>query len=196
MDWVPIEFYVVGGLAVFIYGMQLLSKGLQKTAGNRLRSILEKLTSNRLKGIGVGAAFTSIVQSSSLTTVTLVGLISGGVMTLGQAVPVIMGANIGTTVTAQIIAFKVTQVAFPAVVAGLVLMNLKRGKYSGIGQVIMGFGLLFLGMILMSQGVKPLKEEAFFMDFLISFGANPLFGILAGFLVTAVIQSSTTKIYQ
>jgi phosphate:Na+ symporter len=172
MDFLPIIFYVLGGLAVFIYGMQLLSDGLQKTAGNRLKSLLEKLTNNRLKGVAVGAAFTSIVQSSSLTTVTLVGLISGGVMTLQSAVPVIMGANMGTTITAQIIAFKVTQVAFPAMAIGLVLMNFRNKKYSGVGQIIMGFGLLFLGMILMSQGISPLKEEAFFQDFLADFSST------------------------
>ncbi len=191
MDWVLVSFYVVGGLAVFIYGMRLLSEGLQKTAGSRLRSLLERLTRNRFRGLAVGAAFTSIVQSSSLTTVTLVGLISGGVMTLEAAVPVIMGANIGTTVTAQIIAFKITQLAFPAIAAGLVLMGIKKGKYSGIGQVIMGFGFLFLGMILMGEGVQPLKSEAVFQEFIGGFSSNPLLGLLVGAVFTGIIQSSS-----
>jgi phosphate:Na+ symporter len=191
MDWMYILFYVIGGLAVFIYGMQLLSGGLQKTAGARLKGILHKLTSNRLKGVAVGTVFTSLVQSSSLTTVTVVGLISGGVMTLKSAVPVIMGANIGTTVTAQIIAFKITLLAFPAMALGLILMRSKNRKYSGIGQVIMGFGMIFLGMILMSDGVSPLKDEPAFMDLLSSFASNPLLGLFAGMIFTALVQSSS-----
>ncbi len=191
MDLVSIIFYIIGGLSIFIYGMKILSEGLQKTAGNELKSILERLTNNKLKGVAVGAMFTSIVQSSSLTTVTVVGLISGGVMTLESAVPVIMGANIGTTITAQIIAFKVTQLAFPAMAIGLLLMNIRKGKYSGVGNVFMGFGLLFLGMILMGQGILPLKADDGFHGMLLSFAENPLMGLLVALLFTAIIQSSS-----
>lgn len=191
MDWMYTVFYLIGGLAIFLYGMRLLSEGLQKTAGDRLRTILERFTGNRLKGLATGAVFTSIVQSSSLTTVTLVGLISGGVMTLGAAVPVIMGANIGTTVTAQIIAFKITQISLPAIGLGFLLMSLRKGRYAPMGQTVMGFGFLFLGMMLMSQGVDPLKTDPMFEGFLAAFSASPLLAVLAGALFTAVIQSSS-----
>lgn len=193
MDWVFVLFYLIGGLAVFLYGMRLLSEGLQKTAGDKLRSILEKFTNNRLKGLATGAAFTSVVQSSSLTTVTVVGLISGGVMTLQAAVPVIMGANIGTTITAQIIAFKITQISLPAIAVGFLLMSIRNKKYSAVGQIIVGFGFLFLGMMLMGQGVAPLKTDPMFEGFLVIFSTNLFLGIIAGAIFTALIQSSSAS---
>jgi len=192
VDLVPIIFGVVGGLALFLYGITLLSNGLQKAAGERLRGLIEKLTNNRLKAVGVGAVVTAIVQSSSITTVTLVGLINAGLISLTQAIPIIMGANIGTTVTAQLIAFKLGGFALPIIAIGFLITTIaKKPSYKYLGQIILGFGLLFLGMSTMSSGMKPLRSDPMMLDFLQSLGAVPLFGIAAGAIFTAILQSSS-----
>ena len=192
MDVIPIVFGMVGGLALFLYGMTLLSTGLQKAAGDKLRVWIEKLTNNKLKGVGVGALVTAIVQSSSITTVTLVGLINAGLISLGQSIPVIMGANIGTTITAQLIAFKIGAFSLPIIAIGFALNAIcKRPSHRYIGQIIMGFGLLFLGMTTMSIGLKPLRTDPLALALLAEFGQIPLFGVAAGAVFTALIQSSS-----
>ena len=192
MDFVPIVFGVVGGLALFLYGMILLSRGLQKAAGEKLRHWIEKLTNNKLKGVGVGALVTAVIQSSSITTVTLVGLINAGLISLEQAIPVIMGANIGTTVTAQLIAFNVGALALPIIAAGFAINTLsKKSSHKYVGQVILGFGLLFLGMNTMSGSMKPLRADPAIIGFLSSLGSVPIYGIGAGAIFTAIIQSSS-----
>ena len=181
-----------GGLALFLYGMKMLSEGLQLAFGDRLRVLLERLTGNKMKGVGVGAVFTAIIQSSSITTVTLVGLINAGLITLSQSVPVIMGANIGTTMTAQLIAFKIGKFALPIIALGFFIYATGRrpaSKYAG--QVILGFGILFLGMNLMSSEAKMLTQDPRITDMMSRMGQNPLMGILAGTLFTAVVQSSS-----
>jgi phosphate:Na+ symporter len=192
VDFVPIVFGLVGGLALFLYGMSLLSRGLQKAAGDRLRLWIEKLTRSRLRGVGVGALVTAVIQSSSITTVTLVGLINAGLLSLGQAVPIIMGANIGTTLTAQLIAFKVGALALPIIAVGFALTVLgRKASHRYFGQVILGFGLLFLGMNTMSGAVKPLRTDPSMMALLSGLGSPPIFGISVGAIFTAIIQSSS-----
>lgn len=195
MDLVPIVFGVVGGLALFLYGLLLLSRGLQKIAGDRLKTLLERLTNRRWKGVAIGAGLTAIIQSSSITTVTIVGLINAGLLSLEQAVPVIIGANIGTTITAQLVAFNVGVLAMPIIAAGFLLFFSGRSyRQRLLGEVILGFGMLFLGMNLMSGAVSPLKESSIFMSWVQSFGTNPLLGLLVGLAFTAVIQSSSATV--
>lgn len=192
MDYLAVIFGLAGGLALFLYGMILLSEGLQRAAGSRLKKILERLTKNRLRGVGTGAVVTAIIQSSSVTTVTLVGLINAGLMSFEQSVPVIMGANIGTTMTAQLVAFKIGAIALPVIALGFVVYFLKRKtEYGKIGQAILGFGILFLGMNIMSSAVSPLHSEPAALEMLAQFGAAPLLGIFAGLVFTGIIQSSS-----
>jgi len=195
MDIIPIVFGMVGGLALFLYGLLLLSTSLQKIAGDRLKTILEKITGKRWKGIAVGAGITAVVQSSSVTTVTVIGLINAGLLTLTQAVPVIIGANIGTTITAQLIAFKIGAFAMPIIAFGFLLFFAgKNYKQKLTGEVILGFGLLFLGMEMMGVAVAPLKESALFMEIVQEFGVYPILGLLVGLVFTAVIQSSSATV--
>ncbi len=192
MDVIPIAFGLVGGLALFLYGMKLLSTGLQKAAGDRLRDWIERLTKSKLRGIGVGALTTAVIQSSSITTVTLVGLINAGLLSLEQSIPIIIGANIGTTVTAQLIAFKVGALALPIIAVGFALSSLaKKPSYRYFGQVILGFGLLFLGMNTMSAGVKPLRSDPLVVGWLLDLGRTPILGISVGAVFTAIVQSSS-----
>ncbi len=188
-------FGTLGGLGLLIYGIQLMGDGLQQVAGDRMRKILGSLTNNALMGVMVGATVTSIIQSSSATTVLLVGFINAGLITLKQAVGVIMGANIGTTVTAQIIALKLTDYALPAIGIGFGLMFFcKKNLYKSIGRIILGFGLLFLGLKVLSGSVKFLQGHEAVRNFLLSLSDNPLLGVLAGILVTFAIQSSSASI--
>jgi phosphate:Na+ symporter len=188
-------FGTLGGLGLLIYGIQLMGDGLQKVAGDRMRKILETLTNSSAMGVLVGALVTSIIQSSSATTVLLIGFINAGLITLRQAVGVIMGANIGTTVTAQLIALNLTDYALPAIGIGFGLMFFsRRVTYKNIGRIILGFGLLFLGLSTMSGSVKFLREHPAVKDFLLSLSDYPLLGILAGILITVVIQSSSASI--
>jgi len=187
-----IIFGLVGGLALFLYGMKILSDGLQKAAGNKLKSMLKNLTNRPIKGILTGAFITSLIQSSSITTVTIVGLISAGLMNLPQAITVIMGADIGTTITAQLVAFKVGKYSLPIIAIGTIFLFLaKKKKFHYLAQVFLGFGILFLGMDIMSKGAAPLKEFPFFINMLTSFGDVVLLGVLAGAIFTGIIQSSS-----
>ena len=180
-----------GGLALFLFGMDIMTRALKQAAGDYMKDILGKLTKNRFVGVGMGALVTSIIQSSSVTTVILVGFISAGLMTMTQSVAVIMGANIGTTITAQILAFKVTKLALPIVAVGfLVSFTAKRETWRQYGLMLLGLGLVFYGMSVMSGAMKPLRTYQPFIDFMVSMD-HPLLAALVGAAFTAVIQSSS-----
>jgi phosphate:Na+ symporter len=188
-------FTLIGGLGLFIYGMRLMGEGLEKAAGDKLKNLLELLTKNKFLGITVGILVTAIIQSSSATTVMVVGLVNAGLMNLNQAIGIIMGANIGTTMTAQLIAFKLTDLALPAIGIGTaVFMFSKQKTQKFIGEIILGFGLLFFGMQTMEIALKPLAKMPEFVNFLASFSKTPVLGVLAGFLTTGIIQSSSATI--
>ena len=183
------------GLAIFLYGMKVMSDALQKAAGDRMKKLLEVLTRNRFLAVLVGTAITAIIQSSSATTVMVVGLVNAGIMNLSQSVGVIMGANIGTTMTAQLIAFKFSNIIPYALIAGTALVLFaKKKSHRQLGELLLGFGLLFLGMNSMSDAMKPLKEIPQFTQFMVNLQHSPLLGVLAGFILTAVIQSSSATI--
>ena len=185
---------LLGGLALFLYGMQMMSTGLEAAAGNRMKSILEKLTSNRVKGVLVGAAITAVIQSSSATTVMVVGFVNSGLMTLKQAVWVIMGADIGTTITGQLIALDIGAIAPLFAIAGVgAIMFIKSEKVHHISSIFAGLGILFMGMDMMGAAMSPLKESEAFISLMTKFD-NPLLGILVGALFTAVIQSSSASV--
>lgn len=188
-------FTMLGGLGLFIYGMQMLGDGLEKTAGDRLRIIIEKLTTNKFMGFIVGCLVTFVIQSSSATTVMVVGFVNAGLMNLSQAVGVVLGANVGTTITAQLIAFKLTKIAPVFALIGFLLMldKDKKGQRYNIGYVLFGFAVLFIGMNLMGDAMKPLQHSAVFQRMMISF-QNPFLGILIGLLITTIIQSSSVSI--
>lgn len=185
---------LLGGLALFLYGMQMMSQGLEAAAGNRMKQILEKLTANRFLGVAVGAGITAIIQSSSATTVMVVGFVNSGMMTLQQAVWIIMGANIGTTITGQLIALDVGAIApLFAFIGVAMIMFLKKQKYTHFGQILAGLGVLFIGMGMMSGSMEPLQQSEAFIDLMTTF-SNPALGILAGAVFTAVIQSSSASV--
>lgn len=182
---------VFGGLGLFLYGMTLMGSGLQQAAGERLKKIIEVLTNNRLMGVLVGAAVTMIIQSSSATTVMVVGFVNAGIMNLSQAVGVIMGANIGTTVTAQLIAFNLTGYAPVAIILGMLILLLssdKKGK--DISDILIGFGILFIGMEMMGNGLSPLSESTVFNSMILKL-KNPYLAALVGVILTTVLQSSS-----
>lgn len=188
-------FTLFGGLGLFIYGMKLMGEGLERAAGDRLKVFLELLTRNKVLGVIVGTVVTAIIQSSSATTVMVVGLVNAGLMDLTQAIGVIMGANIGTTMTAQLIAFKFTKIALPAIGLGVAVNLFGRHKtHRFIGQVILGFGLLFFGMQTMEVALKPLAKMPGFISFMTNFSKTPILGVLAGFLTTGIVQSSSATI--
>lgn len=188
MDQIPI---LLGGLALFIYGMNQMGKGLELLAGNKLQAILEKLTSNKYLGILIGTLVTAIVQSSSATTVMAVGFVNSKILSLAQAVYVIMGANIGTTVTGLLLTLNIYTVASLAAFIGMIMMLfVNKRRYRYIGTILFGFGTLFIGMNIMGSAVKPLAKNQAFIDILAS-STNPLVGVLIGTLFTAVIQSSS-----
>jgi len=181
-----------GGLGLFIFGMEYLSDALQRAAGDQLRVLLERLTGTTLRGLFVGAAVTAVIQSSSATTVMLVGLVNAGLMSLQQSVGVIFGANIGTTVTAQLVAFKLTDVALPMIGFGFSLhMFGRRGSLKRFGEVLLGLGILFLGMKVMADYLSPTIREPWAVNMLTAFARRPLLGVLAGAGLTAIIQSSS-----
>lgn len=185
---------LLGGLALFLYGMQMMSSGLESVAGNKMKQILEKLTANRFLGVLVGAVITAVIQSSSATTVMVVGFVNSGMMTLRQAVWIIMGANIGTTITGQLIALDVGVVAPLIAFFGVVMIVfLKNEKLHHIGNILAGLGVLFIGMDMMSSAMKPLADSESFVNLLTKF-ENPLLGILAGLIFTAIIQSSSASV--
>ena len=183
-----------GGLALFLYGMQMMSNGLEAAAGNKMKSILEKLTSNRIKGVLVGAGITAVIQSSSATTVMVVGFVNSGLMTLQQAVWIIMGANIGTTITGQLIALDIGAIAPLFAILGVgAIMFSKNEKVHHISSIIAGLGILFMGMDMMGAAMEPLQESEAFINLMTQF-SNPLLGILVGAVFTAVIQSSSASV--
>lgn len=185
---------LLGGLALFLYGMQMMSTGLEVAAGNKMKQILEKLTTNRFLGIGMGALITALIQSSSATTVMVVGFVNSGMMTLKQAVWIIMGANIGTTITGQLIALNVGEVAPLIAFAGVAMIVFsKNPKLRYVGNIFAGIGILFIGMGMMSDAMKPLQEWPEFINLLSKF-ENPLLGIGVGAAFTAIIQSSAASI--
>jgi len=188
-------FGVIGGLGLFIFGMKHLSDGLQMVAGTRLRRVLRSLTQSRFRGVALGAMVTSIVQSSSVTTVMLVGLVNAGIISLFQSASVVIGANIGTTITAQIIAFKVSKYALPGIGLGVAIMLMGRKKKTKLwGQVILALGLIFLGLSTMSGVMKPLKDIPAVVDFFVQLSHSPLLAILLGVIFTVAIQSSSASI--
>ena len=185
---------VIGGLGLFLYGMNLMGAGLQKAAGDKLKKLIEVLTNNRFMGVIVGTLVTAVIQSSSATTVMMIGFVNAGLMTLSQAVGVIMGANIGTTMTAQLIAFNLTDYAPLAVGIGVAIWLVakkKRLKYNA--EILIGFGILFIGMDMMGSGLRPLSEIQAFKDVMISLN-NPVLGMLVGFGMTTLVQSSSASI--
>ena len=192
-------FQSLGGLGMFLFGMKIMSEGLQKVAGTKMRQILNMVTNNRFIGCGVGAMVTSVIQSSSATTVMVVGFVNAGLMTLTQAVGVILGANIGTTITAQLIAFKITAYALPAIAAGALLkFFIGRRKWIYVGDVLLGFGLVFYGLVTMKMGFAPLKDDPFFISLFTKFQANTLGGIslcvIVGAALTMILQSSSATV--
>lgn len=185
---------IIGGLALFLYGMNVLGAGLEKVAGRRLNRLIEVLTTNRFMGVIVGAVVTVLVQSSSATTVMVIGFVNAGLMTLGQAAGVIMGANFGTTITSQIIALDVAAYAPIAVAIGVAFYIFSsKEKINNIAEIFIGFGILFIGMDMMGSGLKPLAELEAFKNILISLD-NPFLGALTGLLLTTVVQSSSASI--
>lgn len=186
---------ILGGLGLFLFGMHNMSEGLKQAAGERLKRLLEALTTNRLSGVFTGAVVTAIIQSSSATTVMVVGLVNARIMSLHQAVGVIMGANIGTTITAQLIAFQIEALSLPAIGLGVLLFIFaRRERLRFLGQVVLGFGILFLGLEVMKETLRPMRELEAFRELLISFGQNPLLGVIAGTAITVAVQSSSASI--
>ena len=185
---------LLGGLALFLYGMQMMSSGLEAAAGDKMKSILEKLTANRFLGVLVGALITAVIQSSSATTVMVVGFVNAGMMTLNQAVWIIMGANIGTTITGILVSLDVGELApLFAFIGVVVLVFIKNPKLQHIGQILAGLGVLFIGMDMMSGAMSPLRESEMFIELMSNF-SNPLLGILFGTVFTAIIQSSSAAV--
>lgn len=202
MDYAGIIIPFVGGLGMFIYGMQIMASGLENAAGNRMKTLLEALTKNKLLGVLLGAFITAIIQSSSGTTVMVVGFVNAGIMNLTQAMGVIMGANIGTTITGWLVSagewaafLKPSTLAPVAIALGVIVMLTGKRKTSkDVASIIVGFGLLFVGISTMSDAVSPLKEVPAFTNLFVTLGGNPFLGILIGALVTAVIQSSSASV--
>lgn len=185
---------LMGGLGLFLYGMNLMAEGLEKSAGSKLKRIVELLTSNVFMGVIVGAFVTAIIQSSSATTVMVVGFVNAGIMNLTQAIGVIMGANIGTTVTAQLVSFDLNGMAPIALGIGIILyLFASKPKVKNIAEILIGFGILFTGMDFMKNAVEPLAEYKGFTDLLVGFGDHPLLGLLLGFGITAIVQSSSAS---
>ena len=202
MNYLNIIIPFVGGLGMFIYGMQIMAQGLENAAGNKMKSLLEVLTKNKLMGVLLGAAITAVIQSSSATTVMVVGFVNAGIMNLTQAMGVIMGANVGTTVTGWLVSsvewakfLSPATLAPIAVMLGVIIMLTgKRRSSKEIASIVVGFGLLFIGITPMSSAVAPLQDSEGFRSIFVTLGNNPLLGILAGALVTAIIQSSSASV--
>ena len=202
MDYAGIIIPFAGGLGMFIYGMQIMAQGLENAAGSRMKSLLEALTRNKLMGVLLGAVITAVIQSSSATTVMVVGFVNAGIMNLSQAMGVIMGANIGTTVTGWLVSsvewakfLSPANLAPVAVILGVILMLAgKRRSTKDISSIVIGFGILFIGISTMSSAVSPLEESEGFRNIFTALGHNPFMGIIAGALVTAVIQSSSASV--
>lgn len=202
MDYVSIIIPFIGGLGMFIYGMQIMAQGLENAAGSRMKTMLEALTRNKFMGVLLGAMITAVIQSSSATTVMVVGFVNAGIMNLSQAMGVIMGANVGTTVTGWLVSsvewakfLSPGNLAPIAIMAGVIVMLTgTRRSTKDISSIIIGFGLLFVGITTMSAAVSPLQESEGFRNLFVVLGHNPLLGIIAGAVVTAVIQSSSASV--
>ncbi len=202
IDGIMIFIAFIGGLGLFIYGMQEMANGLQNAAGKKMQYFLEVLTRNRFMGVLTGAFVTMAIQSSSATTVMVVGFVNAQLMSLTQSVGIIMGANIGTTITSWIVAssewatfLKPTTIAPLTVAIGVILMLVsKKDKYQYLGQVLVGFGILFIGIESMSGAMKPLRDSPVFQQVFISLGSNPILGILAGCAITCIVQSSSASV--
>ena len=194
LNWFEMSMELLGGLAIFLYGLDMMIKGLLAVAGEKMKIFMGKLTTNRVTGAISGAVVTGVIQSSSATTVLVVGFVSAGFITVTQAASIIMGANLGTTMTAQIVAFKVTNLALLMVAFGFLMHFLERSsKQKSIGQLIMGLGLVFFGMNVMGDGMAPLKSYQPFLELMQEL-QNPFYGILVGFIFTALVQSSSATI--
>ncbi len=199
MFFLKIAIQTLGGLGLFVLGMKTMTDGLQMSAGARIKKILFALSANRVIGCASGALVTAMIQSSSATTVMVIGFVSAGLLSLHQAVGVILGANIGTTVTSQLIAFKLSSLALPAISIGVAMKFFsKRKRFRYTGEVIMGFGLLFLGMTVMKNGLSPIKDDPMFLSFFTRFDPGTFGGLLlcvaTGALLTMAVQSSSATI--
>lgn len=202
MDYASIIIPFVGGLGMFIYGMQIMASGLENAAGNKMKKLLEALTRNKFLGVLLGAFITAVIQSSSATTVMVVGFVNAGIMNLTQAMGVIMGANVGTTITGWLVSsaewaefLSPTKLAPIAIILGVVVMLTgKRKSSKDMSSIIVGFGLLFVGISSMSSAVSPLKDVEAFCNLFVKLGGNPFLGILVGAGVTAIIQSSSASV--
>ena len=202
MDYVSIILPFIGGLGMFIYGMQIMAQGLENAAGSKMKSLLEVLTKNKFFGVLLGAFITAVIQSSSATTVMVVGFVNAGIMNLTQAMEVLMGANNGTTVTGWLVssvewakALSPANIAPVAVMIGVIVMLTgKRRSTKDISSIIVGFGILFIGITTMSDAVEPLQQSEAFCNLFVTLGHSPFLGIVAGALVTAVIQSSSASV--
>ncbi|HQD20503.1 MAG TPA: Na/Pi cotransporter family protein, partial [Bacillota bacterium] len=183
---------VLGGLGLFLLGMHMMSEGLHKLAGSKLRRFLELLTFNRFVAVLTGLVITAVIQSSSATTVMVVGFVNAGLMNLTQAVGTIFGANIGTTVTAQIVSFDIAWLALPAIAIGVLLyIFFNKRRYQSIGETLLGFGILFLGLSIMGDALAAIREYPQVLNLLAQFGRRPLLGMMAGVLFTSIVQSSS-----
>ncbi len=186
---------VIGGLGLFLYGMQIMGAGLQKAAGKKLERIIEVLTTNRFMGVIVGMLVTGVIQSSSATTVMVVGFVNAGIMNLTQAVGVIMGANIGTTITGQIVSMSIEDIAPISIGVGMVIwMATKKDSRKTLAEILIGLGILFLGMELLKDALKPLRELEAFNTMILSLSHHPVLGVLVGFALTFIVQSSSASI--
>ncbi len=186
---------VLGGLGLFLFGMQLMGAGLQKAAGKKLERIIEILTTNRFMGVLVGVIVTGVIQSSSATTVMVVGFVNAGIMKLSQAVGVILGANIGTTITGQIVSLSIDEIAPIAVGVGMIIWMLsKKDSQKNLAEILIGLGILFIGMEFLKDSLKPLRELQAFEDLMTNIGHNPILGVLVGFGLTFIVQSSSASI--
>ena len=202
MDYVSIIIPFVGGLGMFIYGMQIMAQGLKNAAGDRMKSLLGVLTKNKFFGVLLGAFITAVIQSSSATTVMVVGFVNAGIMNLQQAMGVIMGANVGTTITGWLVSsvewaefLSPSTLAPLAIMLGVIIMLTgKRRSSKDVSSIVIGFGLLFVGISTMSASVAPLKDSEAFCSIFVKLGHNPILGIIAGAVVTAVIQSSSASV--
>ncbi|WP_449536991.1 Na/Pi cotransporter family protein [Ferdinandcohnia sp. Marseille-Q9671] len=195
LDVQSMIFQFIGGLGIFLFGIKYMGDGLQKSAGDKLRDILDKFTTNPFMGVLAGVFVTCLIQSSSGTTVIVVGLVSAGFMTLRQAIGVIMGANIGTTITAFIIGIKISDYALPIIALGAILLFFfKSKKIHNFGQIVFGFGSLFLGLELMGDGMKPLRTLEAFRELTVSMSDNPILGVVIGTVFTVIVQSSSATI--
>ena len=194
MEYINILLGLFGGLALFLFGMEFMGDGLENAAGSRLKSFFDKAITNPFKGALVGTIVTAIIQSSSATTVMVVGFVNAGLMSLYQAVGVIMGANIGTTITGQLITFKIDDyIPLFIIIGAALILFMKQEKRKEIGKIIFGFGLLFMGLSQMKDAMSPIAQTTFFQDLILTLEGNMFLGILVGAAMTAVVQSSSAS---